>query len=254
MKRYSVLTYIFNGYEKLREVEEVDPEAEYICITDDADMKSDTWTIVVDPMLENLSVFDKCYQVRFFPFKYCNTDICIRLDGDILIKKSCKELIDAFESNNIDFALMIHPFRNTQIQEYIAWQKLRGYPQSQIEKCLDFMLSLNYDIIDYKGLYEGGFAIQRNNKNVNLANSFTFNFLKYLGENDKIERIDQTIFSFVINRFFEGKIKVMPLSRSILTDSQFFQLYNHNSDEKIPDFPNKIEPYLFNKKVEFVKF
>ena len=34
-KRYSVLTYIFNGYEKVHEIIEKDEDAEYILVTDD---------------------------------------------------------------------------------------------------------------------------------------------------------------------------------------------------------------------------
>ena len=59
-KRYTVLTYIINRYEVVHEILEKDPEAEYLLITDDASLTSDTWTVVYDPDLEGLSTFDKC--------------------------------------------------------------------------------------------------------------------------------------------------------------------------------------------------
>ena len=40
--KYSVLTYIFDGYEIVQEIEQKDPEAEYILVTDDPNLKSDT--------------------------------------------------------------------------------------------------------------------------------------------------------------------------------------------------------------------
>ena len=38
-KRYTVLTYIFNHYEKVHEIREKDPEADYVLITDDPQLK-----------------------------------------------------------------------------------------------------------------------------------------------------------------------------------------------------------------------
>ena len=46
--KYSVLCYIFNGYEQVREVQEKDPNAEYILVTDDPKLKSNTWKVVYD--------------------------------------------------------------------------------------------------------------------------------------------------------------------------------------------------------------
>jgi tRNA G18 (ribose-2'-O)-methylase SpoU len=40
MYKYTVLTYIFNGYENVREIGESDPDAEYLLITDDPELKS----------------------------------------------------------------------------------------------------------------------------------------------------------------------------------------------------------------------
>ena len=61
MKRYSVVTYIFGDYEKLREIQgTLDPDAEYICITDNPDLKSDTWQIIqFVSSKDNLSAMDK---------------------------------------------------------------------------------------------------------------------------------------------------------------------------------------------------
>lgn len=64
MKRYSVLTFIFNDYEPVREIKEKSPDADFILVTDNPSLTSETWTVLYDPKLSGLSVFEKCYQVR----------------------------------------------------------------------------------------------------------------------------------------------------------------------------------------------
>ena len=41
---------VFNNYDLLREPEEVDENAEYICITDNPELKSNIWKIMYMPL------------------------------------------------------------------------------------------------------------------------------------------------------------------------------------------------------------
>ena len=246
--RYTVLTYIFNGYEKVHEIREKDPDAEYILMTDDPGITSSTWTVICDREYENLSAFDKCYLVRFNPFKYANTDIVVRIDGSIEVRKPLTPLVDAFVDGEYDRCLMIHPDRNTMPEEYREWVRTRSYPQTQADKCLSLMKEMGYDF-QYRGLYQGCFEIVRCNDINSELNSMTYYFLKILGEDDEhIERVDQTVTSFLANHFFADKLKVMPVSERIITDGQLMQWYYHNSDMPIKK-GQKIAPVLFDKPV-----
>lgn len=247
--RYSVLTYIFNRYDWLREVQQPDPEAEYICVTDDRNLRSNTWKLVYDDKLDGLSPFDKCYEVRFHPFRYVNSDICLRVDGSVLCKQSPAPVIDKFEEGRYDRCLMIHPARNRMEPEYDIWCRCRRYPRQQADRCLEMMRQLGYDM-NYRGLYQGCFEILRNNEINTEINTLTFDFLLDLGTEDgRIERLDQTITSFVINRMFADKLHVLPVSESMVTRSPYFQWYIHRSDRPIAD-AKKIPPYLFNEPCE----
>lgn len=82
MKRYTVLTYIFNGYEFVHEVGEKDPEADYVLVTDDPNLTSETWRVVYSST-PGYSPFAKCYDERFHPFRYADTPIVVRVDGSI---------------------------------------------------------------------------------------------------------------------------------------------------------------------------
>lgn len=245
--RYTVLTYIFGGYEKVHEVLRKDPEAEYLLITDDPDLKSSTWEVIYAHELEGLSVFDKCYKVRFFPFKYAHTDIVVRVDGSIGITSPMGEIVDAVISGDYDRCLMIHPSRNTMYDEYHAWVVMRRYPKEQATKCMNMMQRLGYDF-DYKGLYQFGFEVVRNNRVNNELNTITYDLLKYLGDDDKIERVDQTVFSFVANALFSERLKVLPVSEAIITDGRWMQWYAHGTVNPLLRNLRMIKPYLFNRE------
>ena len=116
--KYSVLCYIINNYEHVHEVLEKDPDAEYILVTDDKDLKSSTWNVVYDESLLSLpSTFDRCYSIRFNVFKYCHTQICVYIDGNVQINKPLTPLLDKFENEKYDMCLMPHPLRHDFISE-----------------------------------------------------------------------------------------------------------------------------------------
>jgi len=135
--RYSVLQYIFGGYEKIHEIQEKDPEAEYILVTDDPSLKSSTWTVkLIESGLEDRSAIYKSWHVRYHLFDYVNADICISMDASTIIKKSLKPIIDEFENGEYDVAVMPHPCRCTMVKEYAAWTVGRGYSNEQANKCI----------------------------------------------------------------------------------------------------------------------
>lgn len=245
-KRYTVLTYIFGNYEKVHEILEKDPEADYVLVTDNPGLRSSTWRVILSDQPQKRSPFGKCYTVRFHPFSYVDTPIVVRVDGSIQLRKSLKPFVDRFEKGDYDRCLMIHPHRNTMQKEYAVWVATRDYPSEQAERCLKAMQQTGYSL-DCKGLYQGCFEIQRDNWVNNAINDLTFGCLCMLGEKGRIERLDQTVTSFVINRFYEGMLSVLPVPEDIITDGNFMQWYLHNSGRPIPLKKDTIEPYLFDK-------
>lgn len=245
-KRYTVLTYIYGGYELVHEVVEKDPEADYVLVTDDPRLKSDTWRVIHDPMPQ-LSVFGKCYEVRFHPFRYCSTPIMVRIDGSIGVKRSLKPLVDDFERGRYDRCLMIHPHRNLLQDEYDMWINTRRYPAGQAGKCMAAMQRMGYDL-QQRGMIQACFEIVRNNQANTDLNDLTFGLLTLLGEPGRIERLDQTVTSFVLQRFFR-KMKVMAVSESIITDGDLMQWYLHHSETPIPLKTDEVQPYFFGKPV-----
>lgn len=243
--RYTVLTYIFNGYERVHEVKEKDPDADYVLVTDDPHLTSETWQVIYDPM-PRYSAFAKCYTVRFHPFNYADTPIIVRVDGSIGINKSLKPIVYEFERGKYDRCLMIHPHRNTLPSEYDVWCRTRGFSIRQAARCMTALERMGYDL-NQKGIYQGCFEVLRNNRVNTDINDLTFALLCLMGTGS-IERIDQTITSAIINRFF-GNLKVLPVSEDIITDGDLMTWYFHNSDKPIPQKTDLIAPIFCGKPV-----
>lgn len=251
MPEYTVLCYIINKYEVVHEILEKDPKAEYILVTDDPTLKSDTWKVVYDASLEGLSTFDKCYAIRFNLFKYATTDVCVYIDANILVKKPLEPLIQLFNGRCYDMCLMPHPLRATFYPEYCAWVNGRNYPAKQANKFFKMLADSHYDP-EYKGLFQGCFKIVRRGKINDDFERLTMAFLKYLGTEKEIERLDQTVYTYVLNYYFSN-IKVLPVSEQILR-SPYMQWYWHNSNNPnmniFYDINKPDLKWMFNKHVE----
>lgn len=254
MKKCSVLTFIFGkGYEKLHEPLHPDPEVEYVLVTDDKSLKSNVWKITYDDSLEGLTGFEKCFRVRYNAFKYCTTSICMTVDGSIAVNKFPQQLYDKFQDGKYDICLMPHPLWADFQTEYSAWIKMRNYPIENARRFFEFLSRARYDL-SYKSLFQLCFSIKRKCKTTSDIDSMTFSLLKYLSTTSQFERLDQTVFSFVMNRYFSN-LKVLPVSEQILR-SDCMTWYWHNTDKPnmniFYDIDKPDMKYMFNREVECI--
>lgn len=228
MYKYSVLMYNFNNYEIMREPEEVDAECEYIYVTDNPELKNKTkvWKVIIDNDLNGLSAFDKCYRVRFNLFKYCSTNTCIYLDGSIQIYKSLRKIYNDFIKSNCDVGLMVHPCCDNVYEEYLRWIELRNYPEIQFQKSMCMFKAAKWNP-EEKGLYQGTLRICKNTDLNNEIDKFTFKTLVKLGTVNEIERLDQTIYTYIIHSFFND-IKIFGISQQII-QSNYMKWCKHKS-------------------------
>lgn len=255
--KYTVISYNMNGYELIHPVLEKSPNAEYIMVTDDPNLKDElgTWKVVCDHSLTG-SPFDKVMQVRHNPWKYCDTDIVVKVDGSVGINMNLDPIIDKFVDGGYDMSLMLHPSRYTMVEEYSAWVQIRGMKPEHANKVLSFMYGMEgYDVEHYKGLCQLCFQIQTKNELNTISNMMTYSLLKYLGDGD-VERCDQAVLSFILQKYFSNA-KIMWVDNTIY-DGRYFTWYAHNSNTPliIPPKPMLVAPYWNNKPLidEVVRF
>lgn len=249
--KYTVLTILMGNYENLHEIIcPLQNDVEYICVTDNLSLKSNTWNIVYDKDLdkEYYNGFDKTFRVRYNLFKYCHSDICVRIDGSIQLCKSLDPIIDEFNNGNYDIGVLIHPDRYLIKDELNAWKRIRNIDQYDMQ--LDYICNnIGYDI-NIKGLIQLGMSINRKSDITNIIDNNMLNILlcDKLSDNGHINRLDQTLFTAYIGKYWNN-LKIFPISSNILINN-CLQLYYHNSNTKVNSTYHKFNNYiLFDKEV-----
>ncbi len=247
--KYSVLTFIVGDYELVHEVKEKDPDAEYVLVTDNPNLTSETWEVKVVDNPHPEDPFDLCFHIRYNPFDYVSNDIVVRVDGSMGVNMPLGKIVDKFAKDGYDRALLFHPTRATIYDEYVAWVQNRKYNIEQANRVLSFLAQFEgYDVKNYKGLIQMNFEILRKNRINSTLNHMVETFIKYLAEPSKqVERVDQTIFSFVAQKYFPN-LNIMFFDERIC-HSQYFTWYPHASNTPFAfgGVKDLNKPYYLNK-------
>jgi len=254
--KYSVVTINIGGYELVHEIQEKSDNAEYIMLTDDCTLQSETWTI---KYVDNEYSEDPMYTVlklRYNIFDYINTDIAFVVDGSIQVNKNLDIFIRKMEESNSDCCLFLHNYHKTFRQEYYAWELARNYPHQQVEKIIE-LVGENY-FNNNKGIVCRTVFAQKNTAYNRKLNSIVFDYCKLLKfDKYKADRLDQTILSYVIQQYFYDILNPLYFSIELINDTEYFTWYSHNSYIKLYTLRNKditdFKYYFFDKEVNLCK-
>ena len=230
-KLYSVVTYLFGDYDILKDPDEIDENAEYICLTDRDDLKSNVWQFkkLNYPNINQYNSWQKTLIARYTVLDYISTDICVKIDASVHIKKSINKFILQFNSySSYNCAYLLHPWRDNYLDEYDEWINTRHLNPIQKEQFLQYCEKNNYDY-NSKGMIMTTFMIVKNNETnkqldkyvlSELMNNFNFN-----------QRIDQIYYSIIfVNKFFNNdNYQYIFYSMQIL-DSEYLEYFYHGEN------------------------
>ena len=263
MENYTVLTYIIGDYETVHELEfdpATTPHVEYLLITDNKNLKSNTWNVIYDESLvkDNLKPFDRVFSIRYNLFKYASYDICVRIDGSIGIVRPLDEMIQTFINGNYDGCFNIHPGRDNIIEECFAWATMRGFSPYEALYQIKYIKDVFKYNFNIKGLIEQNITISKrgvlsdyidNDMKKILIDANLSNFVN--GNNEKnYTRLDQTLITALIFTNYSN-CKWMLIRDSVFDEGGFFNWYAHGGDNKlIVNSKTFIPPYFNNKLVE----
>jgi len=121
-------------------------------VTNDNSITSSTWNVICDSNLTGKSAVSDVFYVRYHPFKYCSSDICVWLDGNTKILGSLDSLIEKFNNEKYDIALMPHPTRYNFVDEMKIWLGQRGYTKEMFDNEMSFYEKSKYDL-SYRGMF-----------------------------------------------------------------------------------------------------
>ena len=134
--KIAIYTAFTGDYDQLKEPEIIDDNCDYICFTDNEEVKSDIWEI--RPMEECfLDDNRKAKQYKVFPNKYLSEyKYSFWLDGSFKITGSIREYI--YKYINSKMLVVVHPERDCIFQEANSSIQFPRYPKYLINKQVNF--------------------------------------------------------------------------------------------------------------------
>lgn len=222
---YSLLTYIFKNGDKLREAPKVDG-IEYICVTDNPDLKSDTWKIIVDEDLKDKGPLYASFYVRYHPFKYCSGDIVMRIDGSIEIKESLLPIFEEFDKSGKDICVMTNSRASSLMRELSLWPDKRHALSinSLKTKCKELGITFKT-----QGCIQSPISITRNNELCNKCDALTWSMIEQLSTPECTARPSQGIQTLAI--YMTKDLDIMFVDESLI-QSNYMQWHHHNIDSR----------------------
>lgn len=232
--KYTILTCLFGDYDTLKDPEEIDEDAKYICITDRKDLQSNVWNIIYDSFYDTdqLNGIQKSFLVKYhFIQQYISyeDEYIIRLDASIAIHKSLRPIVDFMKENNYDCLVQYHNSRTDMIDEYNAWFKERNQDVKYKDQFLRKMSKVGYDF-SQPGLL--GTTIQIY-KNCPQCIKFIHDMDNLIKETEYKDNNDQCYYTYALSKNIEN-MNVLFTNIQIIASSYMDYCY-HYSDKVMFD-------------------
>lgn len=250
MKKYSILTFNFNNYEIFRDPIEVDPDCEYVYVTDNPKFKSKIWKIVLEDKHTNASPFYKSFYVRYHPFEYVSTDTCIVIDSSMKIKKKLNRVIEDFNTRNNDIGLLLMPFHDNKPFEEIGVWNGRLRRLSNIQTALLYKLYYHYQMENYRGAIDAGFKIVKNTPIISDFHETVWEHILFLKGDSDICRLDQVVLSLILYKMYSN-LNIMLFSRKWIQSPYIGYCIHGSNRENIFNNINWNNQYFMNKPANF---
>lgn len=168
--RICVYTVLLGGYDVLLEQPvAVDSGADFVCFSDDRDVRSDTWRIEhVEPVLpQDLHRSSRVYKILGHPL-LDDYDVTICVDASVLLRARPEQIVEEFLTDDADMALAAHSFRDTVLDEFDEVVRLNYDDRSRVyEQLTDYAIH-HPDALTAKTLW-GGLLVRRRSTEVAAA-------------------------------------------------------------------------------------
>lgn len=159
MNKRLVYTVILGDYDQLNEVGYKSEGVDYICVTDNKELTSETWSIrCVEGDIDSSSLNRK---YKFFPTRFFNYEESIYIDGNIEIVGDVLPLFSQGLSS-ADLSIPKHPFRDCIYKEAIACYDSRKVDGS-VFSLIDRYRSEGFP--EHFGLYENNCIVRKHSSN-----------------------------------------------------------------------------------------
>lgn len=238
---YSVLTVNTNTYEPVREVKNPNPAVEYVCVTDNPELKSETWKIIY---VENVYFLD----VKHHQYDYVSTDVCLWLDGSYQIDDDPTEsFVLPFIKSKKEFAISLHDVRHNCIEECVYWMYTRPNRMSLKNGSAFIVNVISNGGIIFDTLFQTSCMLTKKTKNVCSIFNKLIELENKLSADGRYSD-DQTTLSYIANIYYPNWNGWLLMNFASTSCNTFFHWCNHGTDSSIVSKQNSF--ICFGKKQE----
>lgn len=230
MKKYCVVTYIFNNYELVREPWVVDENCDYYLFTDNKETTSQNWKVIYVEKLDtdSLSGIQKALMVKYSFYKYIpdieQYEYFVAIDSSILIQSSLNPIIEYLDRGKFDLSVAIHPGRDNFTDEYNVWIDTRGLDRKYKDL---FFNSIKLYNPNRKGLIETTVKVFKNCRNTLQFIDDVNNILLYSCNFE--DKNDQCYFTYILSKYLD-KLRINYHECQLYNNSEYMIRYLHGSD------------------------
>lgn len=245
--RYTILSFNFGDYDILREPKVVDPNAEYVYVTD-RPTKSSRWKVIVDPKLTNRHPVYSAYFVRYNPFEYASTENVILLDSSVQINDSLATIAEECFAH--DYTVMLTNYR-TDEDKLKQWTSIRGMKQDEADRVLKFIDKTGAR--GQKGSIGRAFIAMKDTPDVRRFNKHVWRYLIALGQYGIPNRMDEVVAHKLLDSY-KDKLDIFAVSIQ-LVQSTYMTYCSHKSPNPITHYDNYDQMYyICNMPVSPLRF
>lgn len=244
--KYSVVTTNFGDYEQIQEVKNPREDVEYVLVTDNPNLKFNTWkTVIFDDYDKLISPALAWIYVKFFTFNYCSSDVCLYKDGSIKIIDDFTELVDYFLDNNYEYAATIESNYTSPRDMLTQWGERHIYDYS-MEIATQVMDSLNNSgySAETMGMLNTSFLLKRKTEFTQKIDKDTWENLGSYNAGIMGYRVMEPAFSFSLYKNAYHSDKLLILDHDIKWSRWFIWCF-HNSTVSACTLYNRMMPFYF---------
>lgn len=157
-----IYTAIFGSYDNLNDPEYIEDNCDYVCFTDDENLKSDIWDIRIIKDMDINHTRKMAEQYSILAHKYFSEyKISVYVDGNVLIKGSFREYSLKYMKHHNMLAFP-HPWRYCAYDEAIFSKKCDNYKEDNL-----YDMIARYEkegLPKNMGLISAGIMVRRHNE------------------------------------------------------------------------------------------
>ena len=211
-KKKVVYTCITGGYDSLIEPTYISEGFDYICFTDNMDLKSKTWKIRPLPKeVEGLSQVKKQRYVKINAHKVLpEYDLSIWVDGNVTLRGDLNEFLKKSLKNDVSVYIPQHPARNCIYDEATAVIRLKKDKPEIVNKQIERYKKEGFPA--KYGLLQSNIILRKHNspdcaklmeawfnelKNESHRDQLSFNYVSWKNKDVKVSYLDKKIYDSV---------------------------------------------------------